>query len=150
MNQYEVNGLQLPPLFVQLLEQGRWRHPGDEALQRLIPFLREPVDFMTQLESMRRESSGSLADEQGMATVFQVGRGSRSAEPICLPWLDVEKAVFVADNRVPGDDLGIALDFRTDGADPRVVANDWHQKPTGCVWREVAPAHSDFIVHLGL
>jgi hypothetical protein len=145
MEQYEVNGLQLPPLFVQLLQQGRWQHPGDEALQRLIPFLREPVDFLTMVEAMRRESSGFLADEARVAKVFHEARGSKIAEPICLPWLDVELAVFVAVNRFPGDDLGIALDYRTGSANPRVVANDWHSGAGGCVWREAAPSFSEFV-----
>ncbi len=145
MGHFEVKGLQFPPLLIQLLQQGRWQHPGDEVLQRLIPFLREPVDFLTTVEAMRRESSGSLADEPRIAKVFHLLRGSRSAAPICLPWLDMDLAVFVAVNRFPGDDLAIALDYRTGSANPRVVANDWHSRDGGCVWREVAPSFSEFV-----
>jgi hypothetical protein len=61
MDEYEVNGLQLPNLFIGFLREGLWRHPGDETLRRLIPFLREPVDFLTVIEAMRRESTGFLA-----------------------------------------------------------------------------------------
>jgi hypothetical protein len=150
MEPYEVNGLQLPPLFVQLLQEGRWRHPGDERLCQLIPFLHEPVDFLTVVESMRRESRGSLADEPSMATVFHMARASKSEESVCLPWLNVEQAVFVAVNRFPGDDLAIALDYRTDQENPRVVANNWHSGVRGCVWREVAPTFAVFSRLLGL
>jgi hypothetical protein len=150
MEQTTVNGLQLPPLLVELLQRGRWRHPGDEALQRLIPFLREPVDFLTTIEAMRRESAGRIADEPSIAGVYHMARGSRRAEPICLPWLDVELAVFVAVDRVPEDDLAIALDCRTGAADPRVVANDWHHGPGGCIWREVAASFSVFVRLLGV
>jgi hypothetical protein len=89
-----------------------------EALRRLIPFLREPVDFLTSVEAMRRESAGSLADEPRFAKVFHMARGSRSAEPVSLPWLDVELSVFVAVNRFPGDDLAIALDYLANATDP--------------------------------
>jgi hypothetical protein len=150
MDPYEVNGLQLPPLVVQLLQEGRWHHPGDKALRRLIPFLREPVDFLTTVEAMRWESPASLADEPGLAAVWHVARGSKSVQPVCLPWLDVELAVFVAVNRCPGDDLGIALDYRTGSVNPRVVATDWHSGAGGCIWREVTPSFSEFVRSLEL
>jgi hypothetical protein len=82
--------------------------------------------------------------------VYHEARGSKNAEPICLPWLDVELAVFVAVNRFPGDDLAIALDYRTKASEPRVVANDWVQSEGGCIWREVAPSFSEFVRLLGL
>jgi len=145
MEQFTVNGLLLAPLLVEMLQHGRWQHPGDEVLRRLIPFFREPVDFLTLVEDMRRESTGFLADEPRIAKVFHEARGSKNPEPICLPWLDVEKAVFVAVNLIPGDDLGIALDYRTGAADPRVVANDWDPGPGGCLWREIAPSFSEFV-----
>jgi hypothetical protein len=150
MEPYEVNGLQLPPLFVQLLHEGRWHHPGDEALRRLIPFLREPVNFLTTVEAMRWESPGSLAEEPGLAAVYHVARSSKSVKPVGLPWLDVELAAFVAVNRFPGDDLAIALDYRTGSVNPRVVANDWHSRAGGCIWREVAPSFSAFVRALEL
>ena len=102
------------------------------------------------VEEMRRESGGFLADEPESAVVFHEARGSRSANPICLPWLDVELAVFVAVNRVSGDDLGIALDYRTGATDPRVVASDWDNAADGCYWREVASSFSQFARLLGL
>ena len=150
MRQYEVNGLQLPPPLVELLQQGRWRHPGDEVVRQLLLFVGEPVDFLGDVEAMRRESRGLLADDWDSAKWFHEARGSKTSEPICLPWLDVELAVFIAVNRVPGDDLGIALDYRTGSDDPRIVASDWGQGANGCLWREVAPTFSQFVRMLGL
>ena len=144
MEQYEIKGLRLPPLMVQLLQQGRWQHPGDESIRRLIPFFQEPVNFLTTVEAIWRESRCALADNPRTALVFQVARGSESAEPIHLPWLDVELAVSVAVNRFLGDDLLIVLDYRTGAEHPRVVANDWHSEAGGCVWREVAPSFPEF------
>ena len=128
---------------------GRWRHPGDEQLRRIIPFFHEPVDFLSNIESMSRESSGKLADIPQMVEVFYEKRGSTSAEPIMLPWLDAEKSVFIAVTRFGGDDIGIALDYRSSFLDPAVVANDWHTRPNGCVWRE-SRRSSNFSAFVGI
>ena len=84
-----------------------------------------------------------------LATLLHTERGSRVARPLELPWLDVELAFLVAVNRVPGDDVGIALDYRTDRGDPRVVASDWGSGRR-CVWREVTTTFTDFVRVLGL
>jgi hypothetical protein len=140
-----VDGLVLPRLLVGLIRQGRWRHPGDEALRELIPFLREPIDFTDS----HFESPLYLA-ELDCAEFCRIARGSQRPEASDLPWLDAEKAVFVAINRYPGDDLAIALDYRTDADDPRVVAGDWQRGRGGCLWREVAATFSAFVAALGL
>jgi hypothetical protein len=139
----------MPELLVALIRQGRWVHPGDARLRELIPFLIDPVDFLVSSEAMARESSGHLADDPRLSTVFHLIRGGRAAEPVELPWLDADRAFFVAVNRWPGDDVGIALDYRTGADDPRVVAGDWGSGQ-GCVWREVAPTFSEFVRLLGL
>jgi hypothetical protein len=41
-----------------------------------------------------------------------VVRGSVTG-PSDLPWLDIEQAFNIAVNRRPGDDVAIALDYRT-------------------------------------
>jgi hypothetical protein len=158
-----VNGFPLPPLLVSMMATGHWRHPGDEVLRAIIPFLHEPVDFLT-IDSMRWESRGSLADNPHDAAIFHEARGTRSAAPVELPWLDVDKAIFIAINRFPGDDLGIALDYRTRPDDPRVVASEWLQvtRPwckwlpwlqvtrAVCIWREVTGTFTEFVRKLGL
>lgn len=149
-DRWMVNGLPLPPLLVSIIAAGRWRHPGDEVLRAVIPFLDGLVDFLS-IESMRRESRGMLAvaDTQGSAT-FHEARGTRSAAPVELPWLDVDKAIFIAVNRIPGDDLGIALDYRTRPDDPRVLACEWLPPGSGCIWREVTGTFTEFVRRLGL
>jgi hypothetical protein len=151
MIKYEVRGLPLPPLLIALLEQKRWRHPGDELLQSLIPYLREPVDFLLSLEKIDFESDKlSWCDDHKLSQLFHITCGSRFSTPIHLPWLDIEKAFFIAVNRVPGDDIAIALDYRTDVYDPRVVASDLWSIPGRYVWQEVTPTFSQFVARLGL
>jgi hypothetical protein len=144
-----VNGWPLPELLVALIRDGHWVHPGDALLRELIPFMVDPVVFLSTPEAMARESSGHLADDPRLSAVFHIVHGSRVVGPVELPWLDVDRSFFVAVNRWPGDDVGIALDYRTDALDPRVVASDWGTGQA-CIWREVAPAFSGFVRLLGL
>jgi hypothetical protein len=41
-------------------------------------------------------------------------------DPLDLPWFDAERAVLIAVNQNPGNDVAIALDYRTDVTDPKV------------------------------
>ena len=123
-----VRGLALPQLLVSLLHSGRWRHPGDDVLSAVIPWFEDPLDFLHSPDEMRREShflydDGSADDRRGISALFHVVRGS-VAGPGDLPWLDVEQAFNIAVNRRLGDDVAIALDYRTDRSDPRVVGSD--------------------------
>lgn len=149
MEPLSIKGLPLPALLLRLLESGGWRHPGDVVLGREIPFLQEPVDFLTSIEAMRRESGTQLADDPTYA-FFHLVRGSTRPAPVELPWLDVELSIFVAVNRELGADIGIALDYRTSRGDPRVVVSDWWSVPHQCCWREAAPTFSAFVMQIGL
>jgi hypothetical protein len=150
MPDHSVNGLPLPPLLLQLLAEGRWRHPGDAALRAAIPWIEDPLDFLLPPYELAFESLWATLFGQGdHAGWMQLSRSSQSELSIQLPWLDVERAVFIIENLWPGDDQGIALDYRTSQVDPRVVASDW-VVGVGCVWREVAPTFSAFVETLGL
>jgi hypothetical protein len=153
-----VRGLALPQLLVRLLDSGRWRHPGDDRLHAVVPWFEDPLDFLHSPGEMRREScflyEDGSADNRRDSALFHVVRGSVTG-PGDLPWLDVEQAFNIAVNSRLGDDVAIALDYRTDPSDPRVVGSDvWTgQHQTGrvqYVWRQVAPAFSAFAEALGL
>lgn len=139
----------VPPLLTELINTGRWKQPSDEIIHRVIPFLQEPMDFLLEVDAMQRESTGFLADSPDMAELFHVYRGSKIPERE-LPWLDVDKALFIAVNRVAGADLGIVLDYRTGLQDPRVVASDWQTEDNTHHWREVENRFSDFVQKLGM
>jgi hypothetical protein len=144
-----VNGLPLPEALVALIRSGGWVHPGEDRLREVIPFLVDPVVFLPSPEAMAFESPGRLAEDARWSETLHMLRGDRVAEPVELPWLDVDRSVFIAVNKWPGDDVGIALDYRTGLADPRVVANEWGSG-SGCFWREVAPTFSGFAKRIGL
>jgi hypothetical protein len=146
-----VNGLPVPALLLRLIEEGRWTHPGDTMLRRAIPFLSDPMDWMS-LDWMRSESSGHLADDPRMAELFHEYRGSRTTEKLDLPWRDVERSFLILVCRYAGDDTAVALDFRTSMTDPRVIATYFINEPTsgGVWWREAAPTFSELVRLLGL
>jgi hypothetical protein len=143
-----VNRLPLPPLLVELMRTGRWQHPGDEAIKRAVPFFDAEVDLLS-IDEMRRESRGKLADSPKLSTFFREVRHHAAPEPNELPWRDVDRSVLIAVNRIAGEDIAIALDYRTNMEDPRVIATDWTQRG-GCFWREVAPTFTRFATLLGL
>jgi hypothetical protein len=149
---WTVRGLRLPDPLIALLTANLWRDPQDSALRALMPWFEDPLIFLSSLDQIQRES-GSLdefADDDASAQLFRELRGSRVAHAVELPWLDVEKAVLIAVNRNPGDDVAIALDYRTNPLDPRVVASDFWTNPQQCARRVVAPTFTKFVKRLQL
>ncbi|GHI83399.1 hypothetical protein [Streptomyces xanthophaeus] len=155
MANVKVRGLALPAELTALLRQGRWRHPGDAKMAELAPWFEDPLHFLTSAEQMTSESRSMdmFADDPLSSKLFREVRGSSSGQagrPVELPWLDIDQAVLIAVNRVPGDDVALALDYRTDPLDPRVVGSDFWTDPRRCAWRPLAPTFTAFAEALGL
>ena len=146
-----VRGLPLPSLLARLLAAGLWRHPGDQALHAVMPWFEDPVDFLTSTECMGRQSRSldQFAHEERASHAFHVAHGS-TAGPVELPWLDADLAFLIAVNREPGDDVAIALDYRSDAGDPAVVASDAWTNPSAYLWRPVTPSFDAFAALLGI
>ncbi|GCD94653.1 hypothetical protein [Embleya hyalina] len=120
-------------------------------LAEVIPWFEDPLVFVSNAEQMEFESrSMDMFADDARCAFFREARGSTTTSPLELPWLDVEQAVLIAVNRNPGDDVALALDYRTDPTDPRVVGSDFRTNPHECQWRVVAPAFSTFATRLGL
>jgi hypothetical protein len=148
-----INGLPLPKLLMEMLEQGRWKHPGDEVLRSLIPGLYEPthdpVDFLQSVDSIARNSPNGPIGGKEMMNTYKEKRGSGGAVPE-LPWVDVEKRLLVAVCKWPGDDVGIALDYRTSVTDPSVVALCYGGDGIGFYWTRVSDSFTKFVECSGL
>ncbi|MFJ2218401.1 hypothetical protein ACIQVO_40135 [Streptomyces sp. NPDC101062] len=146
-----VRGLPLPAPLASLIERGLWQHPGDEVLAKVIPWFEDPLLFVSNPEQMAfaSQSMDMFADDPH-STYFRQARGSSGISPLELPWLDIEQAVLIAITRNPGDDGALALDYRTDPSDPRVVGTDYWSNPLLCEWRVVAPTFSGFVTRLRL
>ncbi|RVX41773.1 S1 RNA binding family protein [Nonomuraea polychroma] len=147
-----VRGLPLPVLLLELLAAGGWPPPGDAALSAVMPWFEDPVDVLTDVDQMRRESRALdwMSEDPATADHFRLARGGQSTDLVELPWLDTDLAVLIAVNRRPGDDVAIALDYRRGSGDPAVVASDWWTDPQQCAWRVVAPTFSAFAATLGV
>ncbi|TQJ22477.1 hypothetical protein FBZ33_2730 [Micromonospora sp. A202] len=149
-NDWQVNGLPLPGPLIRLLNSGRWRHPGDRALRQLIPWLDDPLDFMTTIDELCLHNRLIAQLDAGTMQFFQIRRGG-AGQPIAMPWLDLDQAVFIAECRYAGDDIAVALDYRTSPIDPRVLATDTATLAQQHLsWRQVTPTLSQFIDALHL
>jgi hypothetical protein len=142
----DVRGLPVPEQLTQMLSDGRWKHPGDEALHRVMPFMSDPLTFPDSLETMIRESRLGIANG---GEPLMIHRGSQFVGISELPWLDIERGFFVAFNKIPGDDVAVALDYRLDFSLPRVVASEYSDAG-GYRWRVVANTFSDLVDELAL
>jgi hypothetical protein len=149
---WTVRGLRLPDALVSLLRAGLWRDPSEAALREVMPWFEDPLSFLPNVEQIRRESRSLdlFADDERLSEIFRERRGSTAQHPVELPWLDPEQAVLVAVNRHAGDDVAVALDYRSGAADPRVVASDFWTDQKQCAWRVVAPSFTQFATRLGL
>jgi hypothetical protein len=144
-----VRGLVLPTLLASLLVSGRWQHPGDDVLRRALPWFESPLAFLHSAGAMESESA-SLDEDAGDDWASRYFHVTRSGHRLGLPWLDPGLAICIAVNRVPGDDVAIALDYRGENGSPLVVASDAWTYPRGHLWRPVAPSFDAFASMLGI
>ena len=147
----KIRGMRFPPVFAQLWSAGKWQQPDESLVQSLIPWLQGPIQFIEAMEWMEAENGASLVDHPDSAQMFRQYRGSVCGDKE-LRWLDVEQSLFVAVNRIHGDDLGIALDFRTSVVNPRVVASHWcgERSDYHVEWRLVTNTFSEFVSKLNM
>jgi hypothetical protein len=117
-----------------------------------MPWFRDPLDFLASTQQMERESQAldRLIQDDEMAALFRLAREPVATGPVELPWLDVDRAFFVAMARHAGDDTAVALDYRTSSADPRVVASDVWANSAPYAWRIGAETFSEFVAALRL
>ena len=144
----EIRGMQFPPYFQELWISGKWRQPEDQLIRTLIPWLQGPIEFIENMRWLRLENRGRLADTEFSRKLFQEYHGKSAVNHPDLPWLDVDASLMIAVNKIPGDDLGIAIDFRTSLDDPRVVASLWCTEPHRVEWRLVSKTFSGFVESL--
>ena len=147
-----VRGLVVPDLLLALLREGRWNHPGEPAVARVMPWFRDPLDFLGSTQQMERESQSldRLILDDEMAALFRFARKSAAIGSVELPWLDVDRAFFIAMAKYAGDDTAVALDYRTSSSDPRVIASDVWTNSAPYAWRTVTDTFSEFVAQLRL
>ncbi|MFI7114835.1 hypothetical protein ACIBK9_51595 [Nonomuraea sp. NPDC050227] len=147
-----VRGLPLPALLIESMSSGAWPAQDDTRLREIMPWFEDPLDLLADVREIRRESASLdwMTEDSATADLFRQARGSQAGDLVELPWLDADLAVLIGVNRNPGDDVALALDYRTGSDDPSVVASDWWTDPHRCAWRVVAPTFSAFAAALGI
>jgi len=148
-----VRGLVLPTALAGLLASGRWQHPGDDVLRRALPWCESPLHFLHSVSAITSQSEvlDMYADDDWSSRYFHITRHTRErGHYLGLPWLDAGLALMIAVNRDPGDDLAIALDYRSEDGSPVVVGSEAWTYPRGYLWRPVAPSFDAFASMLGI
>ncbi len=140
--------LPLPQMLIELIETGRWVHPGDDVMFAKIPFIQDPLNFLGSKDNMVFESGLLMGHNEIEQEVFSEYRGSVIGER-GLPWVDVEQSLFIICNKWPGDDIGTALDYRTGLNSPRVIGGDW-RSGNKCIYHEISPTFDAFVELVGL
>ena len=139
--------LLLPPLLAELIASGRWTHPGDDVLLKAVPFITDPLVFHHSKKEMLQKSGPLMGPGRIESEGHSEYRGSAIGERD-LPWLDVEKSLYIIANKNIGGDVGIVLDYRPE-VEPRVVGGDWHSGH-GIIYREISPTFDAFAELIGL
>jgi hypothetical protein len=131
-----------------MLRDDQWKHPGHDVMAEKVPFIHDPLEFLSSIDSMLFNSGPLMDPRKAEDERFSEYRGSQIPFRD-LPWIDVEKTVFIIINERIGDDVGIALDYRTGNDWPRIVGGDWHSG-SGIIYREIAPSFDVFVELIGL
>lgn len=146
MIDYRVRGLPVPPLLIELIQEGKWKHPGNEKIKEVIPFFKENIIFLNSLEFMKQESRYNWVGSDWA----HEGIGEVDVRAQNLPWRDINLSFFIAVCESPGDDIAVALDYRTSMTNPRVIGNNWHSDIKGSIWQEISPGFEEFVSRLGI
>lgn len=140
--------LPLPQTLIEMIETDRWAHPGDDVMLARIPFIRDPLVFLGSKDNMLFESGPLMGPNEIENEMFSEYRGSAIGDRD-LPWIDVEQTLFIICNKWPGDDVGVALDYRTGINSPRVIGGDW-RSGNNCIYHEISPSFDAFVELIGL
>ncbi len=119
-----------------------WHHPGSQVIAQATPFFTTTVDFIESIDEMRQATSCyEFVECADGAQVFDSRMVSLNAD---LPWLDTSKMLVLAESHSSEPHAVIALDYRMDTENPRVVASEEsHNKQA--FWEEIAPTFEAFV-----
>jgi hypothetical protein len=142
--------LKIPPLLEELVAAGRWPRDADEQLAQVVRPLVSP-------ERVRRLAP----DEQGVIYLYTPpfrAAGRRNDPKDFYNWpssdpagIDLDRAILIGDFGL-GSDSPIALDYRADPANPRVIRLRYNEDSPPLVgkWVTLTPDFPSFVEALGL
>jgi len=146
-----INGLKLPSLLVEMVEEGRWKRPENiEKLSQLTGATR-PMDFnFESFDGMKLETEGArnLASDEETSAIYNLY--SSKEHPSYKKnegTLDVDLAVLIAVN---WDEEAIFLDYRVDRNEPSVMLAYWLTEDGPQSHRLLAEDFASFAAKVGL
>ena len=117
----------LPRLISGALAAGTWRDPGSAGLRRALGdypglpdlHLFEQPEIMSDV-ARQLDASGYVDDPE-----FCLTRAADLSEAGDDDRLVFDSALFIAGSVIPGDDVFVTLDLRSDHENPPVLVLDW-------------------------
>lgn len=144
-----VNGLRLPARLIELLEEGRWTRPSDVSVLAQMTGAERPEDFtFYSLDGMIRETAGNVdLWKEGYGQIYGLTSSSTPNQLSNPEFLDVDRAVLIAGN---WNEEIIALDYRENLDEPKVVCGTWPGGRAPGQWKVIATTFNEFGERLGL
>jgi hypothetical protein len=143
-----IHLLPYPKVFLELWNAGKWGQPDEGLLKGFIPWMQGPIEFIENMRWLTSENRIFAEPYLELYEQFSEYQGSQSKNKPDLPWIDREKAIIFGVNRIHGDDLAIAMDYRSSLDDPRVVGTYWNQDRFKIEWRMVSDSFNHFVEQL--
>ena len=133
-----VKDLRIPEELQAVLNTSELQDLVVNELSSKFSFLEFPMEFLQSLEEIRLLSS----DQTFLIEEYWNVRSSQNLnKEIDLPYLDFDNSLMIAINKYPGEDLAIALDYRSNPDVPCVVGSNFNKEDGGCEWKTLSLIH---------
>ncbi|OWK43490.1 hypothetical protein FRUB_03089 [Fimbriiglobus ruber] len=139
-----VDGLLIPNLLLEMLDDGRWPRTAIEASKQNLH------SFVPEDRNRRLRSIFLFAPPfQTVARAVASGGKDFYSQFGALHELVPEAAIAIGDYGL-GADTPILLDYQNDPANPRVIQLEWPGDNGPNYWVVIAPDFASFVQELGL
>jgi hypothetical protein len=118
-----------PKLISDAIANGVWRTPRLGTLRSLVGHGLElpDLELFEEIDTMQRVSDQLNASGYVEDSEFCMRRTAGFGTEDLDPRLVFEDALFIAGSAVPGDDVFVAADLRSDSEDPEILVFDWNR-----------------------
>lgn len=145
----KINGLELPPLLIDLMAKGKWELPEkQEKFKEVFKHTMSPPlirGLLYPLKTMESETNVFYKDTPDLIEMFH-GQKDINFDPGDV---DLTQIVCIGDLGL-GSDQPIALDYRLDESNPRVITLLWRSLPSGNRWITISENFEEFVTMVGL
>jgi hypothetical protein len=145
----QVNNLPLPKLLLDLIKANKWELPEEQSAFKTV--FKHTMDeklirgLLYSLKTMKSETAALFEDNPSFIEMFH-GKKDENFNPGDI---DPTKVVFIGDLGL-GSDQPIALDYRLDESNPKVITLLWRSLPKGNRWITISENFEEFVEMIGL